>query len=93
MQKFAENIFAIFRLIVGIGVFLAPGLLGTWIIFVTFFSDTLQRYEMSLLEQLVFFAGVSGIAYLAYKASPWRKVMDFVAPLYLYDEWLSTRSE
>ncbi|HEY4499080.1 MAG TPA: hypothetical protein VJH94_03395 [Candidatus Paceibacterota bacterium] len=48
---------------------------------------------MSLLEQLVFFAGVSGIAYLAYKASPWRKVMDFVAPLYLYDEWLSTRSE
>ena len=93
MQKVAENIFSILRLIIGAGVFLVPGLLGTWIIFVTFFPDTLRRYEMSLLEQLVFFAGVIGIAYLAYKTSPWRKVMDFVAPLYLYDEWLSTRSE
>ena len=93
MQKVAENIFSILRLIIGAGVFLAPGLLVTWIIFVVFFPDTLRRYEMSLLEELVYFAFVIAIAYFSYKATPWRKVMDFVSPLYLYDEWLGGRGE
>lgn len=91
MRKAVKNIIEISRLIAGTAVFLAPGLLGTWVVFILFFPDTLRRYEMSLLEQIVFLAGVLAIAYIAYKATPWRRVQDAVAPLYLYDDWFSSR--
>lgn len=93
MRRLFSNIFEITRLLTGVAVFLLPGLLATWLIFITIFPDTLRRYEMSNLEMLIFAAGVFGLSYFAYRATPWKRVMDLVAPVYLYDDWLSTRGE
>ncbi len=93
MRRLVSNIFQITRLLTGVAVFLLPGLLATWLIFVAIFPDTLRRYEMSNLEMLIFAAGVFGLSYFAYRATSWKRVMGLVAPLYLYDDWLSTRGE
>jgi hypothetical protein len=81
------------RIVIGLVFFIAPGFIVTTLIFTIFFPDTYNiNYllkgggpDWSQLEILVLNIMLWALSYFVYKYTPWKKIVDTVAPRDLYE--------